>query len=456
MRSRPPGCFLTDMLELQREFARGTAPGSDAGNQIVTTVSAPYPRTASWLTWSIITPKRPLRAVCTASREHAMRRNCFSVPAVFLWALAFVCSDGSAQDSAPSSHMVFDDHFPGDIIINTVRVPKSGAAMYTYYEALGWRGTGAGYAGLQVHPRAHLYLFSIWDHKDHTAPIRAVYRGANTETVGFGGEGTGLKSWNFKLGWDTDVWYTLVARNWPVDQHTHYGFWVRDGSTRIWTHLVTMDVATPHARFEGGTDAFIEDWSNTGKHARTSQLRRGWKRKLDGSWHAFAQTRYSVNAWDLEPGKRSYHFRRNFNGGIQRDRDGSYYFMTAGGGQTEPTTTNPARFKITREQMAPQYPALVWKRASAEMGPDNRLKVTWEVNPTSTPPFAYRLRLLDSPRADRALADLSVTEPHARSAHLTLPELKRKRRVYYIQLAAVDLFDRPSKTVMLKIRITAT
>ena len=68
-----------------------------------------------------------------------------------------------AQKSAPSSHMVFDDNFAGDIIINEVRVPKAGEAMYTYYETLGWRGGGAGYAGIQSHPKAHNFIFSIWD-----------------------------------------------------------------------------------------------------------------------------------------------------------------------------------------------------------------------------------------------------------------------------------------------------
>ena len=378
-----------------------------------------------------------------------------SLRSVFFAAMTIPCLTGLGQDSAPSSHMVFDDHFPGDIIINEVRVPKTGAAMYTYYEALGWRGRGAGYAGIQVHPRAHLYLFSIWDHKDHSAPIRAVYHGGGTETVGFGGEGTGLKSWNFELGWDTDVWYTLVARNWPVGQHTYYGFWIRNGDTRQWTHLVTMDVATPLARFAGGTDAFIEDWSNTGKHARTSHLRAGWKRKLDGTWHPFGQTRYSVNAWDLEPGKRSYRYRRNFDGGIERDAGGNYYFMTAGGVQTKPTTTNPARFKIARETTTPQYPELAWTCASAELTPDNRLHVMWQVDPTTTPPFAYRLRLLGSPRGNHALADLAITEPHARSAHLKLPDWGRRRRIYHVELTAVDLFDRPTRTVVIKIRLPA-
>ena len=87
-----------------------------------------------------------------------MRTPCLPIFALLMlptWAVG-------GQGAAPSSHMVFDDDFPGDIIINEVRVPKVGEAMYTYYETLGWRGNGAGYAGIQFHPEAHLFLFSIW------------------------------------------------------------------------------------------------------------------------------------------------------------------------------------------------------------------------------------------------------------------------------------------------------
>ena len=168
------------------------------------------------------------------------------------------------------------------------------------------------------------------DHKDHTAPIRAVYHGPGTETKGFGGEGTGLKSWNFELGWKTDTWYTLVARCWPVGDHTYFAFWSRAGDTGKWTHLVTMDVAAKDAKFRGSTDAFIEDWLNTGAKPRTTHLRKGWKRKEDGSWFPFGQGRYSVNYWDLDKGKRSYNFRTNWDGGVAKDKTGQYYFMVSG------------------------------------------------------------------------------------------------------------------------------
>ena len=60
---------------------------------------------------------------------------------VAVWCLAG--SLFARQNAAPSSHFVFDDNFEGDIVINEVRVPQSGVAMYTYYEALGWRGGGS-------------------------------------------------------------------------------------------------------------------------------------------------------------------------------------------------------------------------------------------------------------------------------------------------------------------------
>ena len=53
---------------------------------------------------------------------------------VAVWCLAGSLIAG--QNAAPSSHLVFDDNFEGDILINEVRVPKSGMAMYTYYETL--------------------------------------------------------------------------------------------------------------------------------------------------------------------------------------------------------------------------------------------------------------------------------------------------------------------------------
>ena len=354
--------------------------------------------------------------------------------------IGLFCSQAIAQDSAPSSHMVFDDNFPGDILINEVRVPTSGEALYTYYETLGWRGKGGGYAGIQAHPKAHLYIFSIWDNQAHTAPIKAVYVGAKTKTERFGGEGTGLKSWNFDLGWSNNVWYTLVARSWHVDQHTHFGFWVRDSETKIWTHLVTMDVACKTS-FEARTDAFIEDWRATGSHSRTTHLRGGWKRKLDGTWHAFSQCRYSVNRWDLTKGKRSYNFRKNWDGGIRADDKGKHYFMVSGGKETMPSTDNPSVFKIERNEHEPAYDPIRIVNATAKRSGD-QVTVSWKLDPTSLPMFGHELKLIDA-STNELVYQSKLRSPHTRETKFDLPAGKSGE--LRLEIVCTDILDHQTR-----------
>ncbi len=333
------------------------------------------------------------------------------------WLPAFFVTALSGQDSAPSSHMVYQDaSFPGDILINEVRVPKDGIAMYTYYEALGWSGKGGGYAGIQAHPKGHNYIFSIWDHKEHSEPIKAVYHGAGTLTENFGGEGTGLKSWNFELGWESDVWYTLVARCWPVGDHTFYGYWVRSGKSGRWTHLVTMDVAAKDAYFNGGNDSFIEDWLATGEKARTTHVRNGWKRKPDGKWHAFGSARYSVNAWDLVEGKRSFNFRTNWDGGVAKDETGEFYFMTSGGVDTKPTSENPSVHTIKRTEDKPSYGEIKLLSGTVSRAENGHIAVKWEVDPDTLPPFDFTITAHDNPEGKgEPLVTIQRTEPHARA-----------------------------------------
>ena len=353
-----------------------------------------------------------------------------------------------AQDSAPSSHLVFDDQFPGNIIINQVRVPKAGKARFTYYEALGWRGKAAGYAGIQDHPRGPNFIFSIWDHPEHAAPIRAVYHGAGTKTEGFGGEGTGLKSWNFELGWKTDTWYTLVSRCWPVEDHTYFGFWAHSEETGQWTHLVTFDVAVPAAKFEGGTDAFIEDWLNTGKHPRTTQLRGGWKRKMDGSWYPFQSARYSVNYWDLEEGKRSYNFRTNWDGGTAGETD-PFYFMVSGGKETKPTSENPSVHRLPREEKEPDFPIAEIEKLKVNRTNLGDLELAWEMNAATAPPFSYEIELMDGRDASaKPSQSMTVTEGHVRAV-----KIETKATPVTVRLKCRDLFDRESKPVTIQLNV---
>jgi hypothetical protein len=348
------------------------------------------------------------------------------------------------QHAAPSSHMVFDDNFPGDIVIISVRVPADGEAVYTYYEGLGWRGTAAGYAGLQAHPRGHNFICSVWDNPAHTAPITAVHRGPGTKTEGFGGEGTGLKSWNFELGWEVDAWYTLVGRTWSVGDHTQLGMWVHAEPTGEWTHLVTFDVAVADARFEGGTDAFLEDWLDTGSEGRTTNLRNGWKRKLDGQWYPFAAARYSVNAWDLEPGKRSFAFRDVWDGGIRGEGDRAYYFMSAGGKAT-PSTTNPSTHAVPRREAEPAFPTAVLLDCQA-MQTDQGWNLTWACEPAAAPPHAFVLETLGE-GSNGVLTREQVIEPHRRTWEIASAGSAGKPQPTRVRLSCVDLFGRVSEPV---------
>jgi len=351
------------------------------------------------------------------------------------------------ENSAPSSHFVFDDGFDGDIIVNEVRVPKEGDTRCTYYETLGWGGVGSGYAGIQNHPKAHLFIFSIWDNKKHTAPIKAVHLGPGTKAVDFGGEGTGLKSWNFELGWEVDTWYTLVARCWPVGDHTHYGFWSRAGDTGNWTHLVTMDVAAANGRFRGRTDAFIEDWSRTGANVRITHLRGGWKRKMDGSWFPFGSGTYSVNKWDLPKDKRSYNYRTNWNGGTARDADGEYYFMVSGGADTKPSVANPSKHASKRTETEPGYDKLKIQNVRLAPKKPGTLSVSWELDDTGAPQFSCRIAIHKT-RDGRGepLISVSRTFPHQRTETVDTSSLPLSNAKCYLRLTCTDIFGHEADT----------
>ena len=358
-------------------------------------------------------------------------------------------SAAAGQNAAPSSHMSYSGaNVAGDILINEVRVPKDGEAMYTFYEALGWAGQAGGYAGIQAHPKAHNYIFSIWDHKSHTAPIRAVYRGSGTRTTPFGGEGTGLKSWNFELGWDTDVWYTLVARCWPVGDDMFYGYWVRSDKTKMWTHMVTMAVAAKDAYFRGSNGSFIEDWVETGQNARSVHLRNGWKRKQTGEWHAFGAARYSVNAWDLAPGKRSFNYRTNWNGGVAQDDGGKFYFMTAGGRKTALTSANPSTHSIARTETAPAYRPITIQSATLTQTSPTTFRAQWKIDPTALPQFSFVITA-HAGQAER-LVLAQQAEPHARETEFTLPKHAGPTKLQW-HLRCRDILDNESAAFPLQV-----
>jgi hypothetical protein len=244
--------------------------------------------------------------------------------------LFFVFMNINAQNSALSVHLAAKDDIAGDIIMKTLKIPHK--TLYTYYCALSWN-TGSeagGYCGMQNHPTGNNFIFSIWDPISSSEPIKAAYTGAGTKVENFGGEGTGLKSWNFELGWAEGNDYQLVARRWDHDTHTYFGYWVQDINSKNWIHLVTMDFPVANVKFNGSTNSFLEDWSSTGQNMRKVFQKDGYKRRTNGIWEPFNDVSFRINTYDIEPGRRSYNYKDNYDASIE---DG-YYFMQSGGTTT--------------------------------------------------------------------------------------------------------------------------
>jgi hypothetical protein len=206
-----------------------------------------------------------------------------------------------------------------------------------------------------------------------------------------------------------------------------------------------MDVGVANARFKGSTDAFIEDWSNTGVKPRTTNLRRGWKRKTDGTWFPFGGGRYSVNAWDLVSGKRSYNYRKSWDGGAKHDASGDYYFMTSGGDKTTPTATNPSKHKIERKETSPDYEKIKIDKVRLSLKDSTTLSVAWETDETTVPQFSHKIEIHDNRAGrDTPLASASGNVPHAREETIDVSSLNLSDTQYYLHLKCTDILGRES------------
>lgn len=364
---------------------------------------------------------------------------------VVLFLVATICTINlSGQNSAVSSHFVYDGKGLADIISMEVRVPADGIANYTYYEVLGWSGYAGGYAGIQQSIHGRNFIFSIWDNDRQRSPIQTVYKGHGTETETFGGEGTGLKSWNFEIPWATDTWYSINARCWPVGNHTYYGFWVRDGVNGEWKHLVTMDVDLDNLSFPNENDAFLEDWLDTGYNRREMHMRNSWRRTKYGNWVASQSGRHTVNDWDFaDPSKRSYYYKDNWDAGISSDETGAYYYMITGGENTSNTLNNGTVFNLELKGDRPAYEqGEVLQLDASYTG--FHLNITWDIVKTKLPQFSYRVKVYDNPNLNgEPVYTYENGSPHHRKLKT---EFKMEPGTYYGQFALVDLFDNESLT----------
>lgn len=290
----------------------------------------------------------------------------------------------NTQNSAPSSYLNGEGYVQnGDILVRTIRAAKSTQATYFCTMGFNTGAEGGGYAGIQDSPdygRTFYYIFSLWD-PSNRQPITAKYVGPGTVVSNFGGEGTGLKSMNGNLGWTIGEWYTLVLRRWDENNHTMYGYWVKDIRNDKWTHLVTMNYPVPNVYFNGGIYTFLEDWLSTGQNERRFELKDGYIRSRDGSWISESTMSFSVNQGDISPGGRSYNYRYAYDAGITNN---AFYYQT--GGNTRNTCSNQCRLRINQPSRPEGHRLIFSIRAET-------CKVEWNLSPGSSPLFKYTISI---------------------------------------------------------------
>jgi len=346
---------------------------------------------------------------------------------------------GFSQNRAPSCWLNYQDHFQGDILINTLRVyPPS--PTYTYYSALTWNAgqEGGGYCGMQEHPDGRNFIYSIWDPINSNDPITVDYQGVGTSVENFGGEGTGLKSWNFDIGWETLQWYSFITRSWDQNNHTMFGFWVYDYTNSIWHHLITMDYPVEGVRFNSNTGSFIEDWFGNGEQKREIHHKNGWKRKTsDLTWNAFTTALFNR----VSPDAGAANYIENYDGGVIED----FYFMKSGSTEVQPNTNvSNSSLSLDSQSEVPDFEKgsianLILERI------DNNLSVSWNISDSSLPQFSYHFKIFDNPElAGNPILSVESITPHAQSINLNISALSNGNE-YYTLFYIVDIFDNRSE-----------
>ena len=351
--------------------------------------------------------------------------------------VSLICNLSFSQNRAPSCWLNYQDNFQGDIIINTLRVyPPS--PTYTYYCALQWNagGEGGGYCGMQEHPDGRNFVYSIWDPIGSNDPIKAVYQGAGTEIENFGGEGTGLKSWNFNLGWEPLQWYSFVSRVWDENNHSMFGFWIFDYANSKWHHLVTMDYPVQGVRFNTKTTSFIEDWLGNGENKREIHHKNGWKRKTgDLSWNPFTAAHFTRVS---EAGASNY--VDNYDGGVLED----FYFMKSGSVSVHPNSnSSESNLNLNNSNSDPGF-AKVTIENFAMNTEGNNLKVSWNISDSKLPQYSYHFKIFDTPElTGTPVLSIDIIRPHIRNIDINISFLDIAR-TYYTRFYIVDIFDNQS------------
>lgn len=343
-----------------------------------------------------------------------------------------------SQNRAPSLYLNYQDNEQGDILINSLRA-QSPSPLYTYYCGLQWNiGQDAGgYCGMQEHPNGRNFIYSLWDPVTNRLPITVEYKHKNTQIANFGGEGTGLRSLNFGIGWEADQWYSLVSRVWSTNStNSLFGYWVYDHTNEIWNHLVTMNYPVNNLKFNTETISFIEDWGGNGSNARTIQYKDGWKRKyIDKSWISFDKSYFDR----VFPDAGAVNYIKNYDGGVIKDE---YYFMTSGGNTIPLNNEAGVLVYLPNNKSEPEFQAgeLKYLRLSID---GNNLLINWDIITSKLPQFSYHIRIYDNAEKLGSPLIIENIKPHLRKDIIDISTWENNKE-YFVEFYIKDIFDNMS------------
>ncbi len=410
--------ILGSLLAISRPFLASTAPRSataDVGqeNMIIRSNSGdPVNRSR--------TRKRPLKGRLTW-----LTRLSFVLP--LLTSLLGVFYHACAQSAA---HLWYNDPGNGNIAVTDIEVLKTN--LTSYYETMGWNqgGVAGGYTGIQTLDTGKAaYIFSLWDPPPDasgiTPPITTVFVNKGGAISRFSGEGTGTHYLNTTLGWLPDRKYMTLVRSWPVFGKTYYGLWTFDYSNAVWTHHVTLAFPVPNASLQYGANSFLELYTADNPQAvRRVEFSNGWKRTIDGTWHALDQA-MADNRTD---------------GTCQASNNSFVLTMMSIPGAC------PANLVVPVRASRPAFPAGRLLALSATYDPmAHSVSALWTLTANTAPQFGYRIAVADF-TTRKIIETRKVTGSDAVGATLLLPQLTTYPPSITVSVQIEDIFGNVSQS----------
>ena len=227
----------------------------------------------------------------------------------------------------------------------------------------------------------------------------------------------------------TGQWYRFVMRIWQPainpDGHAFVGQWMRDPADGRWYHLATME-APFRATGLNGLSGFIEDFSHGNRNPRRTEFRHAYGHAPGGDWTA---------ATEFTPSVRQH--REKGSTGLVDDGTAAFFETCSNADYTGDLDYDAGNKKQTltlRQPPLPDFPepavhsVVAWRAG-------HQVLVTWDVDPTASPTFAWRVDALATD--GRVVATASDRDPEARQALVDVSAAG----VSMVRLTVSDIFD---------------